>query len=77
MLNEVASCFSKVITIEDGCLQGGMGSAVVENFSDLGAAVQVARIGIPDRFVEHGSVPELYHLCKMSKEHLLQKMQEG
>lgn len=76
MLNEVASRFSKVITIEDGCLQGGMGSAIVENFSDSGAAVQVARIGIPDRFVEHGSVPELYHLCEMSKEHLLQKMQE-
>jgi 1-deoxy-D-xylulose-5-phosphate synthase len=76
MLNEVASRFSKVITIEDGCLQGGMGSAIVENFSDSGAAVQVARIGIPDRFVEHGSVPELYHLCEMSKEHLLQKMQD-
>ena len=63
LLHEVFAKFDSVITVEDGCIQGGMGSAVLEFMSDHGYAAQVKRLGIPDRFVEHGSQPELYAEC--------------
>lgn len=63
MLHEVFSKFSKVITIEDGCIQGGMGSAVIEFMADNEYQAQVKRLGIPDDFIEHGSQEELYTEC--------------
>ena len=54
----------KVITVEDGVLMGGFGSAILEMFADYGLTkVQVKRLGIPDQFVDHGDVDALYHLC--------------
>ncbi len=64
MLHEVFTKFSKVITVEDGCLIGGMGSAVVEFMTDKGYSSQVKRLGIPDRFIEHGEQKELYAECE-------------
>ena len=52
-----------MITVEDGCLQGGMGSAIGEFMMDHGYAAKVVRLGIPDRYVEHGSQQELYAEC--------------
>ncbi len=49
----------RVVTVEDGVLQGGFGSAVLELLADHGVAVPVARVGLPDHFVEHGPVPVL------------------
>lgn len=63
MLHEVFSKFSKVITVEDGCIQGGMGSAVIEFMCDHGYASQVKRLGVPDEFIEHGSPEELFSEC--------------
>ncbi|MFN4233661.1 MAG: 1-deoxy-D-xylulose-5-phosphate synthase [Bacteroidia bacterium] len=63
LLHEVFSKFSKVITVEDGCIQGGMGSAVLEFMADNNYSAQVVRLGIPDRFIEHGEQPELYREC--------------
>lgn len=63
LLREVFSNFSKVITIEDGCLPGGFGSAIVEFMSDNGYFAQVVRLGVPDRFVDHGSQKELHLEC--------------
>ncbi|MFM7104651.1 MAG: transketolase C-terminal domain-containing protein, partial [Flavobacteriales bacterium] len=63
LLHEVFSKFSQVITVEDGCIQGGMGTAVLEFMADNGYMVQVARLGIPDRLVEHGTQEELYAEC--------------
>jgi 1-deoxy-D-xylulose-5-phosphate synthase len=60
LLHEVFSKFEKVITVEDGCLMGGMGSAVLEFMTDNGYQAQVKRLGIEDRFFEHGSQQELY-----------------
>ncbi len=61
MLHEVFGKFDKVITVEDGCLQGGMGSAVIEFMTDHGYNASVKRLGIPDKWFEHGSQPELYN----------------
>src|SRR5690606_37083154 len=53
LLHEVFSKFKKIVTIEDGCLQGGMGSAVLEFMADHGYQASVVRLGIPDTVVEH------------------------
>ena len=63
MLHEVFSKFSKVITVEDGCIQGGFGSAVLEFMVDNKYHSEVVRLGIPDRYVHHGTVDELQAEC--------------
>jgi 1-deoxy-D-xylulose-5-phosphate synthase len=63
LLHEVMGKFKHIITVEDGCLQGGMGSAVLEFMGDNGYACQVKRLGIPDRYIEHGTQDELYTEC--------------
>lgn len=63
LLHEVFSKFDKVITVEDGCVQGGMGSAVLEFMADHGYQAQVKRLGIPDEIIEHGSQDQLYTEC--------------
>jgi len=60
LLHEVFSKFDKVITVEDGCLMGGMGSAVIEFMADQGYHAKVVRLGIPDKFIHHGTQEELY-----------------
>ena len=62
ILEEVAQRFDKIITVEDGVRNGGLGSAVLEWMSDHGYHPSVLRLGLPDRFVEHGTVPELQHI---------------
>ena len=63
LLHEVFAKFDHVITVEDGCIQGGFGSAVGEFMMDHGYAAKVVRLGIPDAYVEHGSQSELYKEC--------------
>ena len=63
LLHEVFKKFSKVITAEDGCLEGGMGSAVLEFMADNNCSAEVVRLGIPDHFIEHGEQPELWAEC--------------
>lgn len=63
ILHEVFTKFDRVITVEDGCIQGGMGSAVIEFMADNGYAAQVKRLGIPDKFIDHGEQKELYTEC--------------
>jgi 1-deoxy-D-xylulose-5-phosphate synthase len=60
LLHEVFSKFDKVITVEDGCLMGGMGSAVIEFMADQGYQSKVVRLGIPDKFIHHGTQKELF-----------------
>ncbi|MFA6871166.1 MAG: 1-deoxy-D-xylulose-5-phosphate synthase [Bacteroidaceae bacterium] len=67
MLHTVGKRFTKIITVEDGTLLGGMGSAVVEFMSDHGYAPAVHRLGLPDKFVEHGLPNELYEICGLDK----------
>jgi len=63
LLHEVFSKFTKVITVEDGCIMGGMGSAVIEFMTDNNYSAQVKRLGIPDKVIEHGEQKELYAEC--------------
>ncbi|PJJ83989.1 1-deoxy-D-xylulose-5-phosphate synthase [Mucilaginibacter auburnensis] len=63
LLHEVFKKFDKVVTVEDGCIEGGMGSAVLEFMADNNYKAQVVRLGIPDKFIEHGEQPELWAEC--------------
>lgn len=64
LLHEVFTKFGCVITVEDGCVEGGMGSAILEFMADNGYQnTKVSRLGIPDRIIEHGEQPELWAEC--------------
>src|ERR1035437_5595899 len=63
LLHEVFSKHTKIITAEDGCIMGGLGSAVIEFMADHNYSAHIIRLGIPDRFIEHGEQPELYTEC--------------
>ncbi len=62
ILDKVGREFQKVLTVEDGIINGGFGSAVLEYFADKGYKPDIIRIGLPDEFVTHGTVNELHHL---------------
>ena len=75
LLHEVGKNFTRIITVEDGVLKGGMGTTVLEFMADNGYTPQVVRIGIPDHFVEHGTVKQLYHLCGMDEEGIIKALE--
>lgn len=69
ILDEVASLCHTIITVEDGVIAGGLGDAVMEYLNDNNiSGVNVKRVGIPDKFVQHGTVPQLMRVCKMDAE---------
>ena len=68
ILQEVGERFKRIITVEDGVRNGGLGSAVLEWMNDHGFSPQVTRLGLPDQFVEHGTVAELQHLVGIDAE---------
>jgi len=63
LLDEVGNKFKQVITVEDGAIMGGFGSAVMEYFNDNGYTTLVKRLGVPDKFIEHGNQDELHKEC--------------
>ena len=68
LLTQIGKRFKTIITIEDGALMGGFGSAVLEWLNDNGFDTRVIRLGIPDRFIEHGTPQELYRECGIDAE---------
>ena len=68
LLQEVAEQFKTIITIEDGAKDGGMGSAVSEWMNDHNYSPRIIRLGLSDKFVEHGTVDELFEACGISKD---------
>ncbi len=72
LLHEVFSKFSKVITVEDGCLMGGFGSAVLEFMVDQKYQAEVIRLGIPDEYIHHGTQEELWADCRFDAQSIIQ-----
>ncbi len=68
LLDEVFKNYKSIVTVEDGALKGGFGSAVLEYMADSGYSLPVKRIGIPDNFVEHGTPAELYNMLGMDSQ---------
>ena len=71
LLHQVLSRFKSVITIEDGVIQGGFGSAVLEFASDHNYAVNIRRLGVPDRFTDQGTQKELFRECGFDPESIV------
>jgi 1-deoxy-D-xylulose-5-phosphate synthase len=76
MLHEVFTKFNKVITIEDGCLMGGFGSAVIEFMVDQKYQAEVVRLGIPDEYVHHGTQEELWADCGFDTQAIVRTVKE-
>ena len=72
MLDDIASRFDKIITIEDGVIRGGVGESVSAYIARKGGNIKVVNLGIEDRFVEHGKPSELYAECGYDERALLQ-----
>ena len=68
LLEHVGRHFQRIITVEDGVIRGGLGSAVLEYMADHRMHPTVTRLGLPDEFVEHGSPAELYHIVGLDAE---------
>lgn len=77
VLESVSQLFSRIVTVEDGQLAGGFGSAVLEWLSDNGKTTRVRRIGLPDRFIEHGTVNELRHIAGTDIESIKQAINDN
>lgn len=77
VLDYVGKNFERIYTVEDGVTAGGLGSAVLEYLADKDYTCKVTRLGIDDRFVEHGSTKELYHMLELDAEGLRKKITES
>ena len=75
MLLDVSNRYKRIVTVEDGCLQGGFGSAVLEFYADNNCYVPVKRLGVQDRLVEHGSPAELYKECGLDLEGIMEAIE--
>jgi len=76
LLHEIFTKFDRLVTIEDGCLQGGFGSAVLEFMVDHGYSSQLKRLGIPDSIIEHGEPSELYRECGIDTDGIIKAIKE-
>ena len=76
LLHEVGKRFSKIITIEDGVLRGGVGEAITSFLNDNGYNTKIARLGISDKFIEHGTLEQLHAICGFDKECIIAKIKE-
>ena len=76
LLHKIFAKFEKIITIEDGCLQGGFGSAILEFMSNNNYKLSVKRLGIPDQFVHHGTQEELQKDCFYDSESIIKTVHE-
>ena len=75
LLQDIGRKFNKIITIEDGVRNGGMGSAVMEWMADHGFRPQIVRMGMPDAFVEHGSVAQLRKLVGLDADSIRKEIE--
>ena len=76
MLHEIGRKFQHIVTIEDGVRNGGMGSAVMEWMEDHGYHPIVKRLGLPDHFVEHGTIAQLQAIVGLDKESIINAISE-
>ena len=74
ILREVGENFKYIVTLEDGTVKGGLGTAVAEYMSTHGYSPNIGIMGIPDKFIEHGTPEELYRLCGMDKDSVLKML---
>ena len=74
ILSEVAQRFDRILTVENGCMTGGLGTAVMEYMAEEGYKPSIRRLGLPDRFIEHGSVPQLLKICNIDADAIVRTL---
>lgn len=76
LLHEVFGKFKQIITVEDGCIVGGVGSAIIEFMADNGYSALIKRLGIPDEYIEHGTQEELHAECNYDKNAIIKTVKD-
>lgn len=76
LLHQVFKKHQKIITVEDGCIQGGFGSAIIEFMADHQYQAQIKRLGIPDQYIEHGTQAELWRECQYDTQAIIENIQQ-
>lgn len=76
LLHEIGNKFDRIVTIEDGVRMGGFGSAILEWMSDHNYHPHITRMGLPDEFVEHGTIAQLREIVHMDKESIKEAIKE-
>ena len=76
LLHQVFKNYNKIITVEDGCIQGGFGSAVIEFMVDHNYNASIRRLGIPDKYIEHGTQAELWRECEYDVQAIIENVQK-
>ena len=76
LLHQICKSHKKIITVEDGTIVGGLGSAVLEFISDNNYDCNLKRIGIPDKFIEHGSLSQLYKRCGLDADSIVAEIKK-
>jgi 1-deoxy-D-xylulose-5-phosphate synthase len=76
LLHEICSVFDRIVTVEDGTITGGVGSAVAEFVNVYNYNTKVLPLGVPDSFIEHGTPEELYHICGFDVEGIVQTIRK-
>lgn len=76
LLHEIGKNYNRVITIENGTIKGGLGTIVTEFMSENGYNPVIQKIGIPDEFIPHGTIPELYKMCGMDEDSIKKTLTE-
>ncbi|KAB1158968.1 1-deoxy-D-xylulose-5-phosphate synthase [Tenacibaculum aiptasiae] len=76
LLEEIFNKFDRVITIEDGTVKGGLGSAILEQASELNYENQIKLLGVPDEFIHHGTIDELQKQCKIDVDSIQNTIEE-
>ncbi len=74
MLDEIASKFDKIITIEESSIVGGFGSGVLEYFNEKNYKNDILRLGLPDKFIEHGTQAELHKILKIDTDGIIENV---
>jgi len=74
LLDDVASRFKKIVTLEENSIVGGFGSGVAEYFADKNYKNDILRIGLPDKFVDHGTQEELHKMLGIDPEGIVNKI---
>jgi 1-deoxy-D-xylulose-5-phosphate synthase len=76
ILHEIFRKFNKIVTVEDGTIIGGLGSAVNDFMSENRYSARIKKLGIPDHFIEQGTIAELHHECGYDKEGIVTALKD-
>ena len=74
LLHYVGQHFSRIVTLEDGVRNGGLGTAILEFMAENGYAPRITRLGLPDTFIEHGTVTELQHIVGIDEDSIIRAL---